>query len=266
MLAKAANLIQFLRVEDGGDERASPSAISSPRLDQARGREAVDLRPAQGRLFRGGQAADGLLAEEMRRERRPRACRHRPSRRVWFVLDRAGRPASASRTSRGSCPKGRKFGAAIVLTFQALGQMRHRYGANIAEAMLACCNAKLFLQNGRPVRPANGRARPSVDCEIEMRVATDTLSIGGRARRARPSRRSGASALPCWKASCGSRRIRAICCFPTACPWHTDWADSRPHRGARRAQSPCLRCGRSEGHAVEPRESNCPERRARRQT
>src|SRR3546814_10182705 len=41
---------------------------------------------------------------------------------------------------------GRKFGAAVVLTFQALGQMRHRYGSQIAESMLGCCNTKLFLQ------------------------------------------------------------------------------------------------------------------------
>src|SRR3546814_15531771 len=38
------------------------------------------------------------------------------------------------------------FGAAVILTFQAIGQMRHRYGPQLAESMLGCCNTKLFLQ------------------------------------------------------------------------------------------------------------------------
>jgi type IV secretory pathway TraG/TraD family ATPase VirD4 len=79
-------------------------------------------------------------------------------------------------------PEGRKFGAAIVLTFQALGQMRNRYGDNITEAMLACCNTKLFLQTVD--RETRVWASQTIgDCELEMRVATDTLSFGKDAPR-----------------------------------------------------------------------------------
>ena len=79
-------------------------------------------------------------------------------------------------------PEGRKFGSAIVLTFQALGQMRHRYGDNIAEAMLACCNNKLFLQTVD--RETREWASETIgQCEIEMRSATDTLSIGNERPR-----------------------------------------------------------------------------------
>ena len=53
-----------------------------------------------------------------------------------FVLDELADLPRVENLAR-LLPEGRKFGAAIVLTFQALGQMRKRYGANIAEAMLA---------------------------------------------------------------------------------------------------------------------------------
>src|SRR3546814_18817603 len=66
-------------------------------------------------------------------------------RRVWFVLDELADLPRVDNLAR-LLPEGRKFGAAVVLTFQALGQMRHRYGSQIAESMLGCCNTKLFLQ------------------------------------------------------------------------------------------------------------------------
>ena len=56
-----------------------------------------------------------------------------PERRIWFVLDELADLPRVENLAR-LLPEGRKFGAAIVLTFQALGQMRNRYGANIAEA------------------------------------------------------------------------------------------------------------------------------------
>jgi type IV secretory pathway TraG/TraD family ATPase VirD4 len=43
-------------------------------------------------------------------------------------------------------PEGRKFGASVVITFQAIGQMQRAYGKETAEAMLGCCNTKLYLQ------------------------------------------------------------------------------------------------------------------------
>mgnify|MGYP002632685945 CR=1 FL=1 len=60
--------------------------------------------------------------------------------------------------------------------------MRHRYGANIAEAMLACCNTKLFLQTVDQ-ETRKWASETIGQCEIEMRVATDTLSIGSEAPR-----------------------------------------------------------------------------------
>ena len=55
--------------------------------------------------------------------------------------------------------------------------MRNRYGANIAEAMLACCNTKLFLQTVD--RETRVWASETIgDCEVEMRVATDALTTG----------------------------------------------------------------------------------------
>jgi type IV secretory pathway TraG/TraD family ATPase VirD4 len=79
-------------------------------------------------------------------------------------------------------PEGRKFGAAITLTFQALGQMRSRYGDNIAEAMLACCNTKLFLQTVDQ-ETRKWASQTIGECEIEMRTASDILSIGGEKPR-----------------------------------------------------------------------------------
>jgi hypothetical protein len=69
-----------------------------------------------------------------------------------------------------------------VLTFQALGQMRNRYGANIAEAMLACCNTKLFLQTVDQ-ETRKWASETIGQCEIEMRVATDTLAINTQGPR-----------------------------------------------------------------------------------
>jgi hypothetical protein len=43
-------------------------------------------------------------------------------------------------------PQGRKFGACAILSFQTIGQMRGHYGSDGAEALLGCCNTKLFLQ------------------------------------------------------------------------------------------------------------------------
>jgi len=99
-----------------------------------------------------------------------------PERRIWFLLDELADLPRVETLAR-LLPEGRKFGAAIVLTFQALGQMRHRYGPNIAEAMLACCNTKLFLQTAD--RETRQWASETIgQCEVELRVATDTLAVG----------------------------------------------------------------------------------------
>ena len=60
--------------------------------------------------------------------------------------------------------------------------MRHRYGDNIAEAMLACCNTKLFLQTVDQ-ETRKWASQTIGDCEIEMRTASDILSLGSEKPR-----------------------------------------------------------------------------------
>jgi len=91
-------------------------------------------------------------------------------------------------------PEGRKFGAAVVLTFQALGQMQHRYGPQIAESMLGCCNTKLFLQT-IDSDTRQWASQTIGTSEMEIRTKTDMLGDGdeghrinlGRMREVRPA-------------------------------------------------------------------------------
>ena len=178
MLAKAANLIQFLRIDDGGAERfAFRDFIAG--LDAREGAKPWIFVPRKEDYF---EAAKPLMACWLEcAASAVLGLSPSPQRRIWFVLDELADLPRVENLAR-LLPEGRKFGAAIVLTFQALGQMRNRYGANIAEAMLACCNTKLFLQTvDRETR--QWASQTIGDCEIEMRVATDTLSIGNEVPR-----------------------------------------------------------------------------------
>ncbi len=173
MLAKAANLIQFLRIEAEGVERfAFRDFIAG--LDAREGVKPWIFVPRKEDYF---EAAKPLMACWLEcAASAVLGLTPSPERRIWFVLDELADLPRVENLAR-LLPEGRKFGAAIVLTFQALGQMRNRYGANIAEAMLACCNTKLFLQTvDRETR--QWASQTIGDCEIEMRVATDTLSSG----------------------------------------------------------------------------------------
>ncbi len=178
MLAKAANLIQFLKVEDEGDDRfAFREFIAS--LDTCEGARPWIFVPRKEDYF---EAAKPLMACWLEcAASAVLGLSPSPDRRIWFVLDELADLPKVENLAR-LLPEGRKFGAAIVLTFQALGQMRHRYGANIAEAMLACCNTKLFLQTVDQ-ETRKWASETIGQCEIEMRVATDTLSIGSEVPR-----------------------------------------------------------------------------------
>ena len=178
MLAKAANLIQFLKVEDEGDDRfAFREFIAS--LDKCEGAKPWIFVPRKEDYF---EAAKPLMACWLEcAASAVLGLSPSPDRRIWFVLDELADLPKVENLAR-LLPEGRKFGAAIVLTFQALGQMRHRYGANIAEAMLACCNTKLFLQTVDQ-ETRKWASETIGQCEIEMRVATDTLSIGSEVPR-----------------------------------------------------------------------------------
>ncbi|NML96135.1 type IV secretion system DNA-binding domain-containing protein [Novosphingobium olei] len=178
MLAKAANLIQFLRIDDGGTARfAFRDFIAG--LDARPGAKPWIFVPRKEDYF---EAAKPLMACWLEcAASAVLGLSPSPQRRIWFVLDELADLPRVENLAR-LLPEGRKFGAAIVLTFQALGQMRNRYGANIAEAMLACCNTKLFLQTvDRETR--QWASQTIGDCEIEMRVATDTLTIGNEVPR-----------------------------------------------------------------------------------
>lgn len=173
MLAKAANLIQFLKVEQ---ENAARFAFRDfiVGLDRIEGAKPWIFVPRKEDYF---EAAKPLMACWLEcAASAVLGLSPSPERRIWFVLDELADLPRVENLAR-LLPEGRKFGAAIVLTFQALGQMRHRYGDNIAEAMLACCNTKLFLQTVD--RETRQWASETIGkCEVEMRMATDTLMVG----------------------------------------------------------------------------------------
>lgn len=173
MLAKAANLIQFLKVEQAGAVRfAFRDFIVG--LDRIEGTKPWIFVPRKEDYF---EAAKPLMACWLEcAASAVLGLSPSPDRRIWFVLDELADLPRVENLAR-LLPEGRKFGAAIVLTFQALGQMRHRYGDNIAEAMLACCNTKLCLQTVD--RETRQWASETIgQCEVEMRMATDTLMVG----------------------------------------------------------------------------------------
>lgn len=178
MLAKAANLVQFLKVEDEGEDRFAFRDFIA-KLDECEGAKPWIFVPRKEDYFEASKplmacwlecAASAVLGLSPS-----------PDRRIWFVLDELADLPRVENLAR-ILPEGRKFGAAIVLTFQALGQMRNRYGANIAEAMLACCNTKLFLQTVDQ-ETRKWASETIGQCEVELRVATDTLSIGSEVPR-----------------------------------------------------------------------------------
>lgn len=178
MLAKAANLIQFLKVEVEGEDRFAFRDFIA-KLDECEGARPWIFVPRKEDYFEASKplmacwlecAASAVLGLSPSQDRR-----------IWFVLDELADLPRVENLAR-MLPEGRKFGAAIVLTFQALGQMRNRYGANIAEAMLACCNTKLFLQTVDQ-ETRKWASETIGQCEVELRVATDTLSIGSEVPR-----------------------------------------------------------------------------------
>lgn len=177
MLAKAANLIQFLRVEySGGAPFAFRDFIHG--LDNRTGVRPWIFVPRKEDYF---EASKPLLACWLEcAASAVLGLPPSPNRRIWFVLDELADLPRVDNLAR-LLPEGRKFGAAVVLTFQALGQMRHRYGPQIAESMLGCCNTKLFLQT---IDSETRRwASQSIgECEVEIQTMTDALADGDEAR------------------------------------------------------------------------------------
>ncbi|MDH7973286.1 type IV secretion system DNA-binding domain-containing protein [Sphingomonas sp. AR_OL41] len=190
MLAKAANLIQFLRADPGKD---APFAFRDfiECLDKSQERKPWIFVPRKEDYFEASKpllacwlecAASAMLGLSPS-----------PSRRVWFVLDELADLPRVDNLAR-LLPEGRKFGAAVVLTFQAVGQMRHRYGLQLAESMLGCCNTKLFLQT-IDSETRQWASQTIGECEVEIPTMSDALGQAdekpvttlGRTRRMRPA-------------------------------------------------------------------------------
>ena len=190
MLAKAANLIQFLRVDgSGGKPFAFRDFIHG--LDKRTGARPWIFVPRKEDYF---EASKPLLACWLEcAASAVLGLAPSPDRRIWFVLDELADLPRVDNLAR-LLPEGRKFGAAVVLTFQALGQMRHRYGPPIAESMLGCCNTKLFLQT-IDSETRQWASQTIGDCEVEIQTMTDALTDGddearttlGRMRKMRPA-------------------------------------------------------------------------------
>ncbi|GGB55889.1 type IV secretion system DNA-binding domain-containing protein [Blastomonas aquatica] len=170
MLAKAANLIQFLRVQNG-DETSFSFREFIAGLDARQGKKPWIFVPRKEDYFEASKpllacwlecAASAMLGLT------PSA-----KRRVWFLLDELADLPAVDNLAR-LLPEGRKFGAAVILTFQGIGQMRSRYGRDISESVLGCCNTKLFLQ----LTDAESRRWASDTigtCEVEVHTMTGAL-------------------------------------------------------------------------------------------
>lgn len=202
MLAKAANLIQFLRAEDsGGVPFAFRDFIHG--LGKRSGPRPWIFVPRKEDYFEASKpllacwlecAASAVLGLAPSADRR-----------IWFVLDELADLPRVDNLAR-LLPEGRKFGAAVVLTFQALGQMRHRYGPQLAESMLGCCNTKLFLQT-IDSETRVWASQTIGECEVEIQTMTDALAEGddkprttlGKIRKMRPAVLESELRLPKFK-------------------------------------------------------------------
>ena len=170
MLAKASNLLQFLVAEPGnGGVFAFRDFIAN--ADNVKGAKPWIFVPRKEDYFEAmkplmacwlecaASAALGLAPS--------------PARRMWFMLDELADLPLVDNLTR-LLPEGRKFGAGVVLTFQSIGQMHARYGRDSAEALLGCCNTKLYLQLvDRDTR--EWASKTIGDVEVEIRPASDML-------------------------------------------------------------------------------------------
>jgi type IV secretory pathway TraG/TraD family ATPase VirD4 len=186
----AANLIQFLRMPKEG-EKAFAFRDFIAGLDKRTGARPWIFVPRKEDYF---EASKPLLACWLEcAASAVLGLAPSPDRRIWFVLDELADLPRVDNLAR-LLPEGRKFGAAVVLTFQALGQMRHRYGPQIAESMLGCCNTKLFLQT-IDSETRVWASQTIGECEVEIQTMTDALADGddaarttlGRTRKMRPA-------------------------------------------------------------------------------
>lgn len=172
MLSQTVSLLQYLKAEPSGAGGFSFQAFFAA-LDAHEGPKPWIFVPRREAHFEAMRpllacwlecACGAILALEPHSDRR-----------VWIMLDELPDMPAVDQLTR-LLPQGRKFGAAVVITFQAIGQMRDRYGKDAAEALLGCCNTKLFLQ----MTDSDSRRWASQtigDVEVEVRGATESLAF-----------------------------------------------------------------------------------------
>lgn len=143
MLAKAVNLLMFLRAMPQEGETGFSFARFFAGIDRRAGRKPWIFVPRKEDYF---EAMKPLMAVWLEcAASAVLSLTPSPLRRLWFVLDELADLPRVANLAR-LLPEGRKFGASVILTFQTIGQMRDRYGREGAEALLGSSNTKLFLQ------------------------------------------------------------------------------------------------------------------------
>lgn len=171
MLAKATNLLMFLRAEPRKGERGFSFAGFFRDHDSRQGPKPWIFVPRKEDYFEAVKplmalwlecAASGALGMAPS-----------PTRRIWFMLDEIADLPRVDNLAR-LLPEGRKFGAAVTLTFQSIGQIYNRYGRESGEAMLGCCNTKLFLQL-IDQQSREWASRTIGTAEVEIPTLTDAL-------------------------------------------------------------------------------------------
>ena len=173
MLAKASNLLQFLWREPGENGSfAFRDFIGG--LDSHKGPKPWIFVPRKEDYF---EAMKPLLACWLEcAASATLGLEPSSNRRLWFFLDELADLPRVDNLTR-LLPEGRKFGASVVLTFQAIGQMHRRYGRDSAEALLGCCNTKLYLQ--LIDRDTRKWASDNIgDVEVEIRSGSDSFDYG----------------------------------------------------------------------------------------
>jgi hypothetical protein len=244
MLSEAVNLLQYLRAAPGLGGTFSFRAFFEG-LDQIQGPKPWIFVPRKEDYFEATKpllacwlecAAGAMLGLDPH-----------PRRRVWMMLDELPDIPKVDNLQR-LLPQGRKFGAAVVLTFQAIGQMRNRYGKDGAEALLGCANTKLFLQ----LIDADSRKWASQtvgEVEIEMRGTTESLALEvGKGRTSLGSQRQIRAALI--ESEFRLPRHEGFLQLPDALPVAAHSVEQSSYPQTRRAASAWLRSRRGRRHPL----------------
>ena len=93
--------------------------------------------------------------------------------RAWLVLDELPALPRASGLLT-LLPEGRKFGAAAVIAFQAIGQLRETYGPNAASTIVGQAGTQLVMRLGDP-DSTGWAARLLGKAEVEEHRASQSL-------------------------------------------------------------------------------------------